>query len=50
MLQGTCYILDVTNNEAVEWYTSRLKKMQKDFGVDGFKFDGGRSFEISSDT
>jgi alpha-glucosidase (family GH31 glycosyl hydrolase) len=33
----------VTNNEAVEWFVNRLKKMQKDFGIDGFKFDGGES-------
>jgi hypothetical protein len=33
--------LDVTNPEAVEWFVSRLKKLQKDTGVDGFKFDAG---------
>ena len=33
--------LDVTNPEAVEWFVARLKKLQRETGVDGFKFDAG---------
>jgi alpha-glucosidase (family GH31 glycosyl hydrolase) len=33
--------LDVTNPEAVEWFVGRLKALQAEVGVDGFKFDGG---------
>lgn len=33
--------LDVTNPEAVEWFVARLKKLQIETGVDGFKFDAG---------
>ena len=33
--------LDVTNPDAVEWFVARLKKLQADTGVDGFKFDAG---------
>jgi myogenesis-regulating glycosidase len=33
--------LDVTNPEAVDWFVARLKKLQLETGVDGFKFDAG---------
>lgn len=33
--------LDVTNPEAVRWFVRRLKKLQSDFSIDGFKFDAG---------
>ena len=33
--------LDVTNPEAVEWYVSRLRRLQDLYGIDGFKFDAG---------
>eukprot|EP00850_Spirogloea_muscicola_P006760 SM000032S12144 [mRNA] locus=s32:710768:722399:- [translate_table: standard] len=33
--------LDVTNPEAVEWFVQRLKKLQEDVSIDGFKFDAG---------
>jgi len=33
--------LDVTNPDAVDWFVARLKKLQADTGVDGFKFDAG---------
>ena len=33
--------LDVTNPEAVAWFVGRLKALQAEVGVDGFKFDGG---------
>lgn len=33
--------VDFTNDAAVEWYLARLTKFQRDYGIDGFKFDGG---------
>lgn len=33
--------LDVTNPEAVEWFVARLRALQEDTGIDGFKFDAG---------
>ena len=33
--------IDFTNDEACEWYVRRLKKLQSDIGLDGFKFDAG---------
>lgn len=37
--QSACY--DLTNPAAVDHYVAQLKKMQTDFGIDGFKFDAG---------
>lgn len=39
--QSACY--DLTNPGAVEYVLSKLKGMQKDYGIDGFKLDGGDS-------
>jgi hypothetical protein len=33
--------LDVTNPAAVEWFLGRLRRLQADVGIDGFKFDAG---------
>ena len=33
--------LDVTNPEAVDWFVTRLKRLQTRYGIDGFKFDAG---------
>jgi len=33
--------LDVTNPEAVDWFVSRLRRLQSKHGIDGFKFDAG---------
>lgn len=33
--------LDVTNQEACDWFLSRLKRLQSEYGLDGFKFDAG---------
>ncbi len=35
--------LDVTNPEAVAWFVYRLRKLQAETGIDGFKFDAGES-------
>ena len=39
--QGIGGILDVENDDAVQWYIDRLVKMKADYGVDSFKFDAG---------
>ena len=33
--------LDVTNDEAVEWFVERLERLRSTCGIDGFKFDAG---------
>lgn len=37
--QSACY--DLTNPEAFNHLVSQLKKMQEEYGIDGFKFDAG---------
>ncbi|XP_064614320.1 myogenesis-regulating glycosidase-like [Liolophura sinensis] len=39
--QGIGAVLDLTNPQAVEWYSKRLRNIQQDYGVDSFKFDAG---------
>jgi|TARA_B100000767_G_scaffold27205_1_gene23700 hypothetical protein len=34
-------VLDLTDNDAVDWYVARLKRFQAIVGIDGFKFDAG---------
>ncbi len=38
---GYSAVLDLTNPEAVDWFRSQLLLLQTEFGIDGFKFDGG---------
>jgi hypothetical protein len=33
--------IDFTNDDACEWFVKRLKKLQEEVGLDGFKFDAG---------
>lgn len=33
--------LDVTHPEATHWFLAQLERLRSDYGVDGFKFDGG---------
>ena len=40
---GASAVLDFTNPKAVDWFRSRLDYLQSNYGVDGFKFDGGDS-------
>ncbi len=35
--------LDLTNDEACEWFVSRLERLQNTCGIDGFKFDAGEA-------
>lgn len=34
-------VLDFTNEEAVAWWSGRLKQLQSQYGIDSFKFDAG---------
>lgn len=36
---GYSACLDLTKPQAVEWLRGQLKKLQQDYGIDGFKFD-----------
>lgn len=38
---GCSAVLDLSNPVASEWFTERLDHLQREFGVDGFKFDAG---------
>ncbi|XP_071794908.1 myogenesis-regulating glycosidase-like [Asterias amurensis] len=38
---GVAAILDVSNEQATEWFINRSREMQREYGVDSFKFDGG---------
>jgi myogenesis-regulating glycosidase len=39
--QGIGAVIDVTNPDAVVWYTDRLRQFQHQYGIDSFKFDAG---------
>jgi alpha-glucosidase len=34
-------LLDFTHPNAVQWFTEQLDRLVRDYGADGFKFDGG---------
>ena len=38
---GQSAMLDLTHANAVAWYREQLDRLMRDYGVDGFKFDGG---------
>ena len=38
---GTSALLDFTHPNAVAWFTEQLDRLARDYGADGFKFDGG---------
>ncbi len=38
---GTSALLDFTHPNAVAWFDEQLARLVKDYGADGFKFDGG---------
>jgi hypothetical protein len=38
---GTSALLDLTHPNAVAWFDEQLSRLVKDYGADGFKFDGG---------
>jgi len=46
---GYSAVLDFTNPAAVQWFDGELDRLVKDFGIDGFKFDGGDMNFYNSD-
>ena len=36
---GQSAVLDFSNPDAVSWFEEQLQRLQKDYGIDGFKFD-----------
>ena len=38
---GTSALLDFTHPNAVAWFDEQLSRLVRDYGADGFKFDGG---------
>ncbi len=38
---GVSALLDFTHPNAVNWFDEQLQRLVKDYGADGFKFDGG---------
>ena len=38
---GASALLDFTHPNAVAWFDEQLERLVKDYGADGFKFDGG---------
>jgi len=38
---GKSAMLDLSNSTAQKWFTGELARLQKDYGVDGFKLDAG---------
>jgi len=38
---GKSALLDFTHPNAMAWFTEQLDRLVEDYGVDGFKFDGG---------
>jgi alpha-glucosidase (family GH31 glycosyl hydrolase) len=47
--QGMGYLLDISNPDALMWFRDRLKKLQAETGLDGFKFDAGEACYLQPD-
>ncbi len=45
--QSACY--DLTNPDAVDYFIAQLKKLQGEYGIDGFKFDAGDNSFYNTD-
>ncbi|XP_066299606.1 myogenesis-regulating glycosidase-like [Branchiostoma lanceolatum] len=43
---GIGSIVDMTNPAATAWFKERLRKLQQDYGIDSFKFDGGEALYL----
>lgn len=40
--KGSAHI-DFTKSEAINWFTTRVRRIQRTAGIDNFKFDAGES-------
>jgi alpha-glucosidase (family GH31 glycosyl hydrolase) len=40
---GVGGLIDVTNRAALGWWRAGLQRLQTEYGIDGFKFDGGEA-------
>jgi myogenesis-regulating glycosidase len=47
--QGDGALLDVTNAAACDWFLRRLRALQAETGLDGFKFDAGEAIFVPPD-
>lgn len=47
--QGRGGLLDVTNPSALDWFFERLTSLQRESGLDGFKFDAGEACFLPAD-
>ncbi len=47
--QGCGGLLDVTDPSALDWFFGRLKQLQVQTGLDGFKFDAGEACFLPAD-
>ncbi len=45
---GYSAVVDLTNPTGRSWYKAQLNRLMKDYGVDGFKFDGGDASHYSA--
>jgi alpha-glucosidase (family GH31 glycosyl hydrolase) len=48
--QGRGGLLDVTNPSALDWFFERLTSLQRESGLDGFKFDAGEACFLPADS
>ncbi len=46
---GHSALLDMTHPGAIAWMDERLRRLQRDYGIDGFKFDAGDFASYRSD-
>lgn len=47
--QGVGALLDVSNPSALEWFQERLERLQRETGLDGYKFDAGEAAFFPAD-
>jgi alpha-glucosidase (family GH31 glycosyl hydrolase) len=45
---GFSAVLDLSHPDAFAWFQGRLDRLVEEFGIDGFKFDGGDSYRYQA--